>query len=58
MMFHGTPSHMNELLWLMKQVGEQMACSEKVGERVWGLHLLEDWRTLELLVERGEKAEV
>jgi len=49
---------MNELLWLMKQVGEQMACSEKVGERVWGLHLLEDWRTLELLVERGEKAEV
>jgi len=40
------PAHCNELLLYLKQVGTDLASSEQITERVWGLHLLEDWKTL------------
>ena len=48
------PAHCNELLLYLKQVGSELAGSEQITERVWGLHLLEDWKTLRLWSERME----
>jgi len=57
-MFHdGKPAHLNELLLFQKQVGEVLARSRDVQERVWGLHLLEDWKTLSLLAQRDPETE-
>jgi len=48
------PAHLNELLLLQKQVGSELAGSRDITGRVWGLHLLEDWKTLYLWVQRTE----
>jgi len=53
-MFHEMPAHLNELLLLQKQVGSELAGSRDISGRVWGLHLLEDWKTLYLWVQRSE----
>jgi hypothetical protein len=42
------------LLVLLHDVGAQLAMSSNRVEHYWGLHLLEDWRGLELLAHRAE----
>ena len=52
-MFHDPmPAHVNELLLLQKEVGTVLATSSQISTRVWGLHLLEDWKSLKLWAER------
>ena len=48
------PAHGHELLLLLREVGSELAGSAQVTERVWGLHLLEDWKTLRIWAEREE----
>jgi hypothetical protein len=43
--------HFNELLLLLHAVGLELEKSERASEQVWGRHLLEDWRSLELLAQ-------
>jgi hypothetical protein len=45
---------MRDLLVLLHDVGAQLAMSGNRVEHYWGLHLLEDWRGLELLAHRAE----
>ena len=44
------------LVQLLQTVGGELAASDKALERAWGRHLLEDWRSLELLAQRREQA--
>jgi hypothetical protein len=40
------------MLHLMSEVGTWLAESDQASRRVWGAHLLEDWRSLELMADR------
>lgn len=46
--------HFNDLLLLLHAVGLELEKSSKVSEQVWGKHLLEDWRSLELLAQGAQ----
>jgi hypothetical protein len=46
------------LLVLMKVVGYELSTSGDVVDRVWGKHLLSDWRGLELHRQRDEMTEL
>ena len=41
-----------DLLMRMHDVAAQLEASDKIVLRKWGVHLMEDWRTLELLAEQ------
>lgn len=43
---------LDRLLVLMHQVGYELSLSESAMLHHWGLHLVEDWRTLELIAEK------
>jgi hypothetical protein len=45
------PVYLDELLRHLHQVGTLLAQSSRASDRTWGRHLLEDWRSLELLGE-------
>lgn len=40
------------LLDLMHSVGTRLSESDSANQQAWGRHLLEDWRTLELLADK------
>lgn len=46
------PAGFEALLLSLHVVGNELKDSESVMERVWGEHLLEDWKTLTLFRER------
>jgi hypothetical protein len=50
--------HFNDLLLLLHAVGLELEKSERVSEQVWGRHLLEDWRSLEILAQSRDTGEV
>jgi hypothetical protein len=49
--------HFNELLMLLHGVGLELLQSTRASERAWGRHLLEDWRSLELLAQSKDEVE-
>jgi len=46
------PAHFNQLLMCLYLVGHEMQTSGSALRRQWGKHLLEDWRSLELLAQK------
>jgi hypothetical protein len=50
--------HFNELLMLLHAVGLELCQRERASERAWGRHLLEDWRSLELLAQSKDEGQV
>jgi hypothetical protein len=46
-----------KLLYLLHKIGTDWAESGSASQQVWGRHLVEDWRTLELLAPKLAQAE-
>jgi hypothetical protein len=46
-----------KLLSMMWTFADRLTRSDKASERTWGKHLLDDWRSLELLVQGLDEVE-
>jgi hypothetical protein len=50
-MLAGETGRFDELLTMLHAYGCELSASGEVLHKQWGLHLLEDWRSLELLAQ-------